>query len=150
MLEPRAAVFTDTFEEPNGVATISQQFLRFACQRRMPFLLVRPGTQTQSIPEGCSRVVELAKSRLFLPLDTGLRFDLLTARHLSSLQVLLEEFKPQVVHVSGPGDVGMLGASLAHRLRLPLVMSWHTNLHQYANLRCQKYFRCLPRRWAQK
>jgi glycosyltransferase involved in cell wall biosynthesis len=44
----------------------------------------------------------------------------------------------------------MLGAWLAHRLRLPLVMSWHTNLHQYANLRCQKYFRRFPPRWAQQ
>lgn len=150
MFESRVAFFTDTFDEPNGVATISQMLRRFACQNGIPLLLIRPGAETRSSSEGSSCLVELGKSFLSFPLDTGMRFDLLTARHLSSLRIHLERFKPDVVHVTGPGDVGMLGARLAHLLRLPLVISWHTNLHQYARLRCRKYFRVLPPLWAQR
>ncbi len=150
MTQCRAVLFTDTFDEANGVATISRQFLRYAHEREAPLLLIRPGAQTRSTCAGSTQVVELAKSRLYLPLDSSLKFDFLTARHLRRLRVQLEEFKPDVVHVTGPGDVGMLGAWLAHRLSLPLVMSWHTNVHQYANLRSQKYLRRFPRPWAQR
>lgn len=149
MTEPRAVLFTDTFDEPNGVATISQQFLRCAHTRGLPLLLIRPSARLQCTSSGSTRVVELPQSWLSLPLDTGLKFDFLAPRHLSMLRRELEAFGPDVVHVTGPGHVGMLGAWLAHQLSIPLVMSWHTNLHQYANLRCQKYLRFLPQCWTQ-
>ncbi len=147
---PRAAFFTDTFEEPNGVATISQQFLRFASQHEIPFLLIRPGRKTRSVREGTARVIELRKSHVSLPLGTGLKFDFLTPRHFSNLRNQLERFKPDVIHVTGPGDLGMLGARLARLLGIPLVISWHTNVHQYADLRCRKLFRFFPVVWAQR
>ncbi|MFQ3590817.1 MAG: glycosyltransferase, partial [Chloracidobacterium sp.] len=44
-------------------------------------------------------------------------------------------FRPQVIHVTGPSDIGQLGVYVAKSLHLPLVMSWHTNLHEYAGQR---------------
>jgi phosphatidylinositol alpha 1,6-mannosyltransferase len=36
---------------------------------------------------------------------------------------------------TGPTELGFLGAWIAHRLRVPLVASWHTNVHEYAATR---------------
>ena len=42
------------------------------------------------------------------------------------------------MHVTGPSDIGILGATLAHQLRIPLVASWHTNLHEFGAKRLAK------------
>ena len=33
---------------------------------------------------------------------------------------VLERFKPDLIHITGPSEIGMLGAGLAHYLKLPL------------------------------
>jgi glycosyltransferase involved in cell wall biosynthesis len=58
----------------------------------------------------------------------------------------VRHFQPDVVHITGPGDVGILGLWVAHSLRVPLVASWHTNLHEYAGRRLYKLLSFLPRR----
>jgi glycosyltransferase involved in cell wall biosynthesis len=51
------------------------------------------------------------------------------------------------VHITGPGHLGILGAVLAHELRVPLVASWHTNVHEYAGRRLEKLLRFAPARF---
>jgi glycosyltransferase involved in cell wall biosynthesis len=42
------------------------------------------------------------------------------------------EHRPDVIHVHTPGPVGLLGVLAARRLGLPLVQTYHTDLHAYA------------------
>ncbi len=49
---------------------------------------------------------------------------------------------PDFVHITGPNDMGMLGAATAHALGIPVAASWHTNVHEYAARRSD---RILPR-----
>jgi len=63
---------------------------------------------------------------------------------------LLREFAPDVLHVTGPSDVGILGALLAHRLRVPVAASWHTNVHKYAERRALPLLFFLPPTWGLK
>ncbi len=110
-------------------------------------LLVRPGSRTRVLEDGSLRIVELAKSGLCLPLDMGLKFDLLVWRQAEFLKQELRAFAPDLVHITGPGDIGMLSARAAHSFRVPkapLVASWHTNLHQYARLRAGWLLNRLP------
>jgi glycosyltransferase involved in cell wall biosynthesis len=51
-----------------------------------------------------------------------------------------------LIHITGPSEVGILGAGLAHHLRLPLAASWHTNVHEYASRRADWFLRLLPER----
>ncbi len=43
----------------------------------------------------------------------------------------LRAFKPDLVHITGPGDFGFFGLWASHAIHVPLVASWHTNLHEY-------------------
>ncbi len=59
---------------------------------------------------------------------------------------MLARFKPDLIHITGPSEVGMLGMGLANELKLPLAASWHTNVHEYAARRSEWFLRLLPER----
>ena len=49
------------------------------------------------------------------------------------------------MQITGPSDVGILGALIAHKLGIPLAASWQTNLHQYARCRVAAAVSFLPK-----
>ncbi len=145
---PRIAFCTDTFDEANGVATVSRAFAAYAKRYKLPFLIVRPGPKSRTFMDGSMTVVEVAKSAFCIPLDMGLRFDLLVYRQADWLRQQLNAFHPDIVHITGPGDIGMICARLSHTLRVPkppLVAAWHTNVHQYARMRADGLLTLLPK-----
>ena len=46
--------------------------------------------------------------------------------------------------------MGILGVYIAHLLKVPLIASWHTNLHEYAGRRLDTIFSFLPAAWREK
>lgn len=144
MTVPRVAFFTDSFHEVNGVARTSREFARFARSANYPFFSVHTGPQTTCWTEGNLTTCELKLSWASLRLETDLFFDLLFFRHLPRLQRTLQSFRPHLIHVTGPGHHGLLGAILAQRLRVPLVASWHTNVHEYGAKRLATALRRFP------
>jgi glycosyltransferase involved in cell wall biosynthesis len=144
---PRVAYFPDSFHEVNGVAHTSRHFEAFARRRNLPFLCVRAGDRTQAIlEEGNVWTLELPRGFLSFALEKDLRFDPAFLRHIPLIGEVLERFKPDLIHITGPSEVGMLGAGLAHYLELPLAASWHTNVHEYAARRSEWFLRLLPKR----
>src|SRR5271170_8097434 len=130
---PRVAYFPDSFHEINGVAHTSRQFEAFARRRSFPFLCVRAGNrQPRLLVEGELQTLELRRGFLSFYLDKGLTFDPGFIRHLPLIVRTLKEFRPDIIHITGPSENGMLGAALANHLHLPLAASWHTNVHEYA------------------
>jgi glycosyltransferase involved in cell wall biosynthesis len=65
-------------------------------------------------------------------MEKDLEFDMLFWRHGGAIRRELERFRPDVIHITGPSELGMFGAYFAWELGVPLVASWHTNLHEYA------------------
>jgi glycosyltransferase involved in cell wall biosynthesis len=144
---PRVAYFPDSFHEVNGVAHTSRHFEAFARRRNLPFLCVRAGDRAQAITEdGSVWTLELPRSFLSFALEKDLRFDPAFLRHMPLIGEVLERFKPDLIHITGPSEVGMLGAWLAHHLHLPLAASWHTNVHEYLARRSDWFLRLLPER----
>jgi phosphatidylinositol alpha 1,6-mannosyltransferase len=78
-------------------------------------------------------------------IESDQRFDLLMWRHTKRVMEKLREFNPDLIHITGPSDIGQLGAYVASKLRLPVVISWHTNLHEYAGRRLNGIIPFLPR-----
>ncbi len=129
---PRLAYFPDSFHEVNGVAHTSRHFEAFARRRNLPFLSVRAGERAQHlVTESQVQSLELKRGFLSFPLDKDLRFDVGFLRHLPLMKRTLEQFQPDLVHITGPSEIGMLGAWLANDMGFPLVASWHTNVHEY-------------------
>lgn len=142
---PRVAYFPDSFHEVNGVAHTSRHFEAFARRRNLPFLCVRAGDRTPAvIEEGNVWTLELPRGVLSFVLEKDLRLDPVFFRHIPLINETLERFKPDLIHITGPSEIGILGAGLAHHLHLPLAASWHTNVHEYAARRADWFLRLLP------
>jgi glycosyltransferase involved in cell wall biosynthesis len=132
-MSPRVAFFPDSFHEVNGVAHTSRNFEAFARRRGMPFLCVRAGTRGEALErEGELWTLELQRSRLSVSLERDLSFDPVFTRHRDRIERVLRQFKPDLIHITGPSELGFFGAYFAWKMNLPLVASWHTNVHEYA------------------
>jgi len=133
---PRIAFFPDSFHEVNGVAHTSRNFEAFARRRNMTFLCVRAGNRVDALRrEGDLWTLELARSRIAISLERDLSFDPVFVRHAELIERTLREFRPEIIHVTGPSELGLLGAWFAWKLKIPLAASWHTNVHEYAGRR---------------
>jgi glycosyltransferase involved in cell wall biosynthesis len=144
---PRVAYFPDSFHEVNGVAHTSRHFEAFVRRRNLPFLCVRAGERRRAlIQDGNVWTLELPRGFLSFALEKDLRFDPAFVRHVPLIEEVLTRFKPDLVHITGPSEVGMLGIGFAHQMRLPLAASWHTNIHEYAARRSDWFLRMLPAR----
>jgi glycosyltransferase involved in cell wall biosynthesis len=133
---PRIAYFPDSFHEVNGVAHTSRNFAAFATRRKLPFLCVCAGDRIPQLArEGEFRSLELPRSALAISMERDLDFDPLFARHAALIERTLREFAPDVIHITGPSELGIFGAYFAWKLGVPLAASWHTNVHEYASRR---------------
>ena len=148
MNAPRVALFADTFDEANGVATICRHLTAFAIESDLPLLCVRSGDRTESSIQGSLTTLSLKRGLLAFPVDYGLRCDPLLSRYKQTVEKQVRAFRPDLIHITGPGDFGILGWWVGHSLGIPRVASWHTNLHEYARRRLEKLFSGLPESWA--
>jgi len=141
---PRVALFCETYHEINGVALTARQLVAYAKRQNLPLLAVHGGKQPGIETEGTVRRVELKRSWLSIGIESDLEFDFAFWRYARKLHQELLEFRPDVIHITSPGELGELGIYLSRKLKVPLVASWHTNFHQFAARRLQKLLGFLP------
>jgi hypothetical protein len=141
---PRIALFADTFHEVNGAARTCREWEAFARRRSLPFLCIRWGKRAVACEDGAISSLDLVRSGLTFPIDADLGFDLRFSRFLDTVQARVRRFRPDFIHLTSPGDLGILGAIVAARLGTPLAASWHTNLHEFAARRVSRACCWLP------
>ena len=141
----RVAFFPDAYDEIDGVANTSRQFEAFALRRDLPFLTVHGGTADGTQRTGSVVRITRRRGRFGFALDKKHDFDLAFWRYLTPVENAVREFDPDILHITGPSDVGQLGMAIAHRLRLPLAASWQTNVHEYAERRAAPLLSFLPK-----
>ncbi len=78
---------------------------------------------------------------MFLPNMVKLLGKLLTDNRV--LRALVK-FSPDVLHITGLNDVSIIGAYLGWKMQIPIIGSWHTNIHEFAAHRLAKMFRFMP------
>ena len=142
---PRVAFFPCVYHEVDGVAQTSRHFEAFARRQEIPFFMVHAGPRDEITRTGPVTRVQLPRSPVKFPLDRAHDYDLLFLRHYRKLEPLLRDFRPDVVQITGPSDVGTLGAYVAHKMKIPLAATWQTNLHQYARRRMAAAVSFLPK-----
>jgi glycosyltransferase involved in cell wall biosynthesis len=123
--EPDALVFTDTFDETNGVAGTMR---RLAAEGARGALPVRVATARAEASDEPGLTVFAHDWALPLPTyeELQLHFPLIT-----DVLAYVEDQRPRVVHVATPGPVGVCGLVAARLLDLPVVGSYHTELGPY-------------------
>lgn len=146
----RVAYFPDSFHEVNGVAHTSRSFAGYAQRHDLPFLCVRAGPRSPSVEQhGSLRTLELPRSRVAVDVEKDLAFDPLFPRHAELIEDELHRFKPDLLHMTGPSELGIFAAYFAWKLKIPLAASWHTNVHEYAARRLTWLTRHMPGAWGE-
>jgi phosphatidylinositol alpha 1,6-mannosyltransferase len=141
---PRVALFCCAYNEIDGVANTCHHFEDFARRRDLPFLNIHGGFDQYIKTNGSVTNYEYERRWPKFALDAKHDYDLLFWRYYRAIESSIREFKPDLLHITGPSDVGQMGALVAHKLRLPLVASWHTNVHEFAERRFLNTFGVLP------
>jgi phosphatidylinositol alpha 1,6-mannosyltransferase len=140
----RVAFFPDSFLEVNGVSMTSKRLIGYAKRNGYPFLCVHAGKKNEITEDGPITYLSLKRSPLSFALDEDLAYDPFFQRHANRVLREIVKFKPDIIHITGLNDVSIIGAYLAWKLQLPLLGSWHTNLHEFAARRLMRMFRFLP------
>lgn len=149
MRVPRVAYLPDSFHEVNGVAHTSRNFLAYAERHALPFLCIRAGARPNAFEQaGELRTLELRRSRASIRIEKDLQFDPLFFRYAGTIRQELLHFRPDLIHITGPSELGIFGAYFAWQEGIPLAASWHTNVHEYAARRLEWLTRRLSPRAA--
>jgi glycosyltransferase involved in cell wall biosynthesis len=146
---PRIAYFPDSFHEVNGVAHTSRNFQAYAQRHGLPFLCVHasagPHTARRLVTQsGELHTLDLRRSPLAVRMEKDLQFDPLFWRHGREISRQLRAFAPDIIHITGPSELGLFGAYFARKHGVPLAASWHTNLHEYSARRLAWLSRRMP------
>ncbi len=140
----RVAFFPDSFLEVNGAAMTSQRLVGYAKRNGYPFLCVHAGKKTEVIQDESVTFLSLKRSPAAIKMDEDLAYDPLFQRHTTRILRELVKFRPDILHITGLNDVSITGAYLGWKMQIPVIGSWHTNIHEFAAHRLAKMFSFLP------
>ncbi len=121
-----------------------QRLTGYAKNNGSPFLCIHAGPATEISQDESITYLSLKRSPFSFLLDEELAYDPFFQRHTNRVLRQLLKFRPDVMHITGVNDVSIIGAYLAWKLQIPLVGSWHTNVHEFAAHRLTKMLRFLP------
>jgi glycosyltransferase involved in cell wall biosynthesis len=141
---PRVAFFPDSYLEVNGAAMTCRRLVEYARRNEHPYLCVHAGPEPGLTVNGSVSHLQLKRSPFSFKLDEELAYDPLFQRHTNKVLRQLVEFKPDVIHITGLNDVSIVGSYLAWKLDIPILGSWHTNIHEFAASRIVRTLRFLP------
>ena len=110
MSKIRVALFACAYNEIDGVANTMRYFDAFAKNHGLPMLSIHGGFEHYDRCDGSVRRLELRRRWPKFPVDYQHDYDLNLWRYLQGLEETVREFRPDVVHVTGPSDIGQMGA----------------------------------------
>ncbi len=146
----RVAFFPDSYLEVNGAAMTSQRLVGYARKNGCPFLCVHADKKTEIVRDGSVTLLKLKRSPLSFKLDEDLAYDPFFQRHATRVLRELVKFKPDVIHITGMNDISIVGVYLGWKMQIPVLGSWHTNVHEFAAHRLAKIFSFLPAAFVSK
>lgn len=122
----------------------SKRLTGYAQKMGYPLLCIHAGPKNDNWQDESTTYLSLKRSPFSFTLDEDLAYDPLFQRHTGKVLRSLMEFQPDVIHITGLNDVSIVGAYLAWKLQIPLVGSWHTNIHEFASTRLDNFLGFAP------
>lgn len=130
MTDPlRVAQFTDNYGPgSSGILYAVQQLEGALLEAGHEVIVVAPAADGPNPYAQHPRRTEVRLPSVRVP---GIPARVATGRHAEALVREVGELKPDVIHVHGPGIIGLMGVALARRTGIPLVVTWHTDFAAY-------------------
>lgn len=122
----KIVLFTDTLGDLNGVSRFIQDMGELAHRDGIEFVIA---TSTNKPLPNKSYIRNL-DFHLKIPMPFYQELDLVWPNK-QAIRTLLQEEKPDIVHISTPGPFGWVAKRLAEQAGLPLVGTYHTDFPYY-------------------
>jgi glycosyltransferase involved in cell wall biosynthesis len=121
----RIALFTDTFvPEVNGVARTLKRFTDFLEKKQIEYKVFAPETPDKDL--FVAHIHRFTSFRFFLYPECRVALP-----NIMQIKEELQRFKPHLIHVATPFNMGLCGLHFAKKLQIPIVGSYHTDFDQY-------------------
>ncbi len=135
----RVALFTDTYDEVNGVANTFRRLVRHCAESNVRLDVYAHGDGPACESNGSARVFRFP-ARMPVRYYPGLSVDL--APPSRALTSRFEDNRYDVIHLATPGSMGLAGLHLAGRTS-PILGSYHTELADYVRARVRSIGRLM-------
>ncbi|MDQ0231151.1 glycosyltransferase family 4 protein [Metabacillus malikii] len=121
----RIAIFTDTFApDVNGVARTLKRLTDYFEKRGYEYRVFAPESTSES--RFSSHIHRFTSLPFFLYPECRLALP-----NMLHVKAELLRFKPDLIHVATPFNIGLCGLHYAKKLNIPIVGSYHTDFDQY-------------------
>jgi glycosyltransferase involved in cell wall biosynthesis len=121
----RIALFTDTFvPEVNGVARTLKRFTDFLEKKQIEYKVFAPEIPDKDLFD--AHIHRFTSFRFFLYPECRIALP-----NIIQIKAELQTFKPHLIHVATPFNIGLCGLHFAKKLQIPIVGSYHTDFDQY-------------------
>lgn len=127
MKKIRVLLFTDTFCDINGVSRFIQDISKLAHQKGLEFYVVTSTLKVCPELPNVQNTKPLFRTKMpFYP-----ELDLVFPSY-KRLKAITDEIKPDVIHISTPGFVGIMGRRIAQKRSIPMIGTYHTDFPGFA------------------
>ena len=122
----KIAIFTDTYvPEVNGVARTLKRFTDYLTENQIEFRVFAPES-TELRDNFSSHVYNIKSLPFYLYPECRIALP-----NLLQLKDEVQQFQPDIIHVTTPFNMGLTGLHLAKKLHIPVVGSYHTDFDKY-------------------
>jgi len=123
----KIALFTDTICDANGVSRFLQDMAKEALKKDVEFNILSSTVKTY-----CDELsnIHIFKPSFKMKMPFYKELDLVVPP-IFKMAKKLKELDPDVVHVSTPGFIGLVGLLIAIRYKKPVVGTYHTDFPMY-------------------
>lgn len=123
----KVAIFTDTFfPQVNGVTKTLGKLKDHLHQEGVEYLIFAPDDPERSIGSFEENIQRMISFRFFLYPECRLSIP-----NYFKIKNKLNEYKPDLIHIITPFNLGLCGLKYATSYNIPLVSSYHTNFTHY-------------------
>ncbi|MDI6752422.1 MAG: glycosyltransferase family 1 protein [bacterium] len=135
------ALFTDTYDEINGVGMTLRQLSLAAFKKGIFLEVFCPGELKRSDPPTLTEKRGTVKIHRYkpvapLPIYSDLSFDLKFIRN--RIVTYCEQAGFDLIHTATPGSMGLTALFISHTQKIPLIGSYHTSLPLYVKKRVEQ------------
>ncbi|MBM7541623.1 glycosyltransferase family 4 protein [Amphibacillus cookii] len=133
----RIAIFTDTYTpEINGVALTLERYVNYLDNQGIEYRLFAP-TSPSPVPNA-PEILRLTSVPFLLYRNCRLALP-----NPAPIKQVLDDFKPNLIHIATPFTLGLCGLHYGKKHQIPMVASYHThfdNYLEYYHLHFLKYY----------
>ncbi|MBD8068581.1 glycosyltransferase family 4 protein [Bacillus sp. PS06] len=121
----KIAIFTDTFApDVNGVARTLKRLTDYLDSKGIEYRVFAPESTNKPLFE--QQILRFTSLPFFLYPDCRMGLP-----NLPSIKSELQKFKPDLIHIATPFNLGLTGLHFSKKLNIPVVGSYHTDFDQY-------------------